>query len=265
MNSWDWTLIAVVSVMGTAVAYLRNPEHKAFVLMLPVPFTLAVLTLDRPVSATHVLAMLPSFAFTIGVWALHVRLRWPILAAIVFCALAYCALGISVERSLPASEGIFWMAAAFTFTTSFLLILTLPYRSEPHHRSPLPVWIKLPAIALVVFFLVAIKQRLGGFMTMFPMVGVVAAYEARNCLWALVRRFPWLMLLMTPMMVLIHLTQAHVGQGWALALGWLLHLLLLWLLRNRYGRGALPLPFAGEEISPGNFQRSFPGFRKEEE
>jgi len=45
---WDALLIAVVSIMGTAIAYLRHPKHKAFVLMLPVPFTLAMLALAPP-------------------------------------------------------------------------------------------------------------------------------------------------------------------------------------------------------------------------
>ena len=88
MNQWDIALIFAVSVMGTAVAYLRHPEHKAFVLMLPVPFTLATLALDRPIDATNVLAMGLLFGFTIGVWGLRVRLRVPILAVIPVCAFA---------------------------------------------------------------------------------------------------------------------------------------------------------------------------------
>ncbi|MFM8633578.1 MAG: hypothetical protein ACKOEX_02010 [Planctomycetia bacterium] len=43
----DWTpadaaLLVAVTAMGVAVASLRNPEHKATVLMLPVPFSLAM-------------------------------------------------------------------------------------------------------------------------------------------------------------------------------------------------------------------------------
>lgn len=47
---WNIASIVVVSVMGTAIAYVRDPEHKAFVLMLPFPFTVATLALGRPVS-----------------------------------------------------------------------------------------------------------------------------------------------------------------------------------------------------------------------
>ena len=87
-----------------------------------------------------------------------------------------------------------------------------------------------------------IKQHLGGFMTMFPMVGVVAAYESRNSLWTIVRRIPWVILIMTPTLAVIRLTQARVGLPAALALAWPLVLVLLWLWRDRYmgengGRG----------------------------
>lgn len=66
MNSWDWLLIVCVSVMGTAVAYLRNPEHKSLVLMFPLPFTLAILSVGKPVDATNVLAMPALFGFTLA-------------------------------------------------------------------------------------------------------------------------------------------------------------------------------------------------------
>ena len=51
----DIALIAAVTTMGVAVAYFHNPEHKATVLMLPVPFTLATLAVGRPIDATNVL------------------------------------------------------------------------------------------------------------------------------------------------------------------------------------------------------------------
>ena len=83
----DWTLadmalIVAVTAMGVAVAYLKNPEHKATVLMLPVPFTLATLAVGRPIDATNVLAIPALFGYTFCVWLLRERLRVPILAEI---------------------------------------------------------------------------------------------------------------------------------------------------------------------------------------
>lgn len=73
MTHWDWLLIAGVATMGITVAYLRRPQHKANVMFLPVPFTLATLSVGKPVDATNVLAMPVLFGFAIAVWALHAR------------------------------------------------------------------------------------------------------------------------------------------------------------------------------------------------
>lgn len=234
MTGWDLALIVVVSTMGTAVAYVRHPEHKAFVLMVPVPFTLAVLSLGRPVDATNVLGMAGLFGFSFSVWALRVRLRWPILPAIAVSAVGYCAIGAGIARLRPTGDVAFWVSVAVMLPASLALIRVLPYRQEPHHRTALPVWVKLPAIMLVIAGLIAIKEHLGGFMTSFPMVGVVAAYEARNSPWAIVRRIPWIILIRIPIIAIIRLTQGWIGLPWALALAWLFLLLLLWLLRDGY-------------------------------
>ena len=234
MTGWDIALICVVSAMGTAVAYLRPPSHKAFVLMLPVPFTLATLVVARPVDATNVLGLVVLFGFTLGVWALLVRWRWPVLLAIAVPAVGYCVVGAAIAWLQPTGDVAFWCAAALVLAAAIALIRTLPHRQEPHHRTPLPVWVKLPAIALVVAGLIAIKQYLGGFMTTFPMVGVVAAYEARNSPWTIVRRIPWIMMMLTLMMVVIRLTQSHLGLPLALTLAWVLLPVLLWVFRSHY-------------------------------
>lgn len=261
MNGWDIALIVAVSLMGTAVAYVRNPEHKAFVLMLPIPFTLATLALGRPVDATNVLGTGLLFAFTVGVWALHVRQRWPILAAIPACAAGYCAIGMGIARLNPAGDTAFWISAGLMTTAAVALVRTLPYRAEAHHRTPLPVWIKLPALALVVTGIILIKQQLGGFMTMFPMVTVIAAYEARNSLWTIVRRIPWVILMMTPMMAVIRLMQARIGVPWALALSWPLLLALLWLLRNRYHGDGRRQPGRMDPAGPSDLHSLNPEFK----
>jgi hypothetical protein len=103
------------------------------------------------------------------------------------------------------------------------------------HRIEQEIRSKVPP--LLISGLVLIKQHLGGFTTMFPMVGTVAAYEARNSLWTIVRRIPWVIVLMVPMMAVIRLAQPHIGLPAALAAAWPLFLVLLWLFRNRYGRG----------------------------
>lgn len=259
MSGWDIALIVVVSVMGTAIAYLRDPEHKAFILMLPVPFTLATLAVGRPLDATNVLAMGLLLAFTLGVWLLHARWQWPSLAAIAVCALGYCGLGMSLTRMRLGSDDAFWAATGAMLLLSVTLIRGLPAYTEPPYRSPLPVWIKLPAIALVISGLVLIKAHLAGFMTMFPMVGVVAAYEARHSLWTNVRRIPWVIATMLPMMVVIRVLQDWVGLPGALAVAWPVFLAVLWGFRRGYqGHDAVAAHPASAGCSPGVSQGVIP-------
>ncbi|NQT21049.1 MAG: hypothetical protein HQ592_15180 [Planctomycetes bacterium] len=88
------------------------------------------------------------------------------------------------------------------------------------------MWIKLPIIAGVIFLLIMIKQLLIGFMAMFPMVGVVTAYEARHSLHAVCRQIHALMLAFVPMAVTIYLVQDRLGLGRALLVGWCVYALV---------------------------------------
>jgi hypothetical protein len=81
---------------------------------------------------------------------------------------------------------------------------------------------------------VQIKHMLAGFTTVFPMVGVVAAYESRYSLWTIVRRMAWLLILMPPMMATVRLLQPHVGMAFALLLSWPVILVGLWFWHTRF-------------------------------
>lgn len=224
MNGWDIALILTVAVMGTLVAYLHNPEHKATVLMLPVPFTIAVLAVGQPIAASNVLAGVVMFGYTLAAWAMYARLKLPILLAIAIAVAGYCLVGMGITKLNLSGDREFWVSLAVVFLAGVALIRGLPYREEPHHRTPLPVWIKFPSIALVVVGLVLIKKQLGGFTTFFPMVGIVATYESRFSLWTNVRRIPWILVIMMPMLASIRLWQTHVSMGAALLLSWPVYL-----------------------------------------
>lgn len=227
IGPWDAVLIIGVSIQATVLAYLRDPKQKALVLVLPVPFTLATLSLGRQVHATNVMGVILLLGYTFAVWRLHAKLRVPIVPAIAAAALGYCVVGWAIASLVPASEWAFWVAAASALALGVTLYATMSEREEPAHRSPLPVWIKLPIVCGVIAVLVLIKNVLLGFMTVFPMVGTVAAYEARHSLWTICRQIPILMMGMVPMMVTCHLTYDRVGLGGSLAIGWLVFLSLM--------------------------------------
>lgn len=86
----DVALIVTVTAMGVAVAYLENPQHKATVMMLPVPFTLATLAVGRLIDVTNVIAIGAFFGYWLLVWLLRMRLQMPILVAIPLAVFCYC-------------------------------------------------------------------------------------------------------------------------------------------------------------------------------
>lgn len=226
MSIWDILLVAAVSLMGTALAYVRAPRWKAFFISLPIPFTISTLTLGQPVAASNAAGLLVLFCYTQGVRLLYTRLHVPIVAAIIVSALGYIGVSMLLAPIVPATDAAFYLTAGAVFLLGILLYRLLPHRDEPSQRSLLPVYIKLPIIVAVVLSLVLIKRHLGGFMTMFPMVGVVAAFEARRSLWTLGRQIPVLMMTTIPMMVTSRLTQPFLGLELSLLAGWGVYLAL---------------------------------------
>ncbi len=226
IGPWDVLLVLLVSTQATILAYLKPPKWKAFVFSLPIPFTFSTLAVGRPVGASNVLGLVVLFCYAQGVRLLYQRAHVPIVLAILLAALGYCAAGALMAPIVPGTDLAFWLAVAGVFALGAALYLALPRRNEPEYRSPLPVWVKLPIIAAVILILVTIKNTLQGFMTLFPFVGVIAAYEARHSLWTIGRQIPAMMMLLTPLMVVSHVAQPRVGLGPSLALGWLVFLAL---------------------------------------
>ncbi|MDA0337384.1 MAG: extracellular solute-binding protein [bacterium] len=242
IGPWDLVLILVVSVQATVVAYVAAPRVKSIFLTLPLPFTAVALAVGLPLDAANVLSLLLLLGYMHGVRLLHDRLGLPILAAIPLSLAGYCVAGWLAVGIVPSGPVMFWSSAAgMLFLGAFLFWRNAP-RAERTHRTRLPVWQKLPAVLAVVLLLVVVKQELRGFATLFPLVSVVGAYEARYCLWTLSLTVPLLMLTLVPLMAVAYLAQDFVGLPGGLALGWLMFLLLLIpLIRWQWRRWPAPL------------------------
>lgn len=227
VNYWDITLLLVVSVQATLVAYVRKPQAKALLVTFPFPFSVAYLGLGQPIDATNVFGLALLLLFMHGVRWLYVHGGRHIVVAIVGSALTYGLVGSTAAYMLPRQEWMFWTACAAVLGLGAAVLRLQPHRDEPPHRSPLPVAVKLPFIMAVIAGLILAKHWLRGFMTVFPMVGVVAAYEARHSLWTMSRQIPVVMLTLSAMMIAMHLAQRHFRPYGALAIGWLVFVLVL--------------------------------------
>lgn len=242
VSGWDVALVVAVTTMVAVMATLRAPRRKALVLAFPVPFTIASLAVGRPLDATHVAALSLLFLYTLGVWALHRRAGVPLLAAIALSAVGFVAVAAALNAVLPRGDAAFWWAVAATAALGAGLLVALPVQEERGARRELPLALKLPAVLAVVVALVAVKELIGGFMTLFPMVGVLASYENRLGLWSNVRQIPVVMLTMLPLMATAQLAQDQLGLGASLALGWLPFALVLTPFLRRGWRGGPAVP-----------------------
>ena len=227
---WDVTLMLVVTMQAMAVAYLSSPRWKGLALSLPLPFTTIVLSLGNPVDASNVLSMATMFVYVSGVWLLFEKVKLPIVVSIFLSVLVYIMLGGLLVGIVPKTDTAFWMATVGMFAFGLVLFRALPKPSKPPYRTPLPLWQKLPIVFVVVGLLVTVKNHLGGFASLFPLLGAVGAYEVRNDLWILVRTVPVLMCSLTVLIVVTFLGQRVWGLGGGLAMGWVVFLpIVLWI------------------------------------
>jgi hypothetical protein len=233
LSFWDLLLLVAVSTMVLVVAYLSHPRWKAFVLMLPVPFTFSTLALGARVDATNAAGLILLLLFTHLVRILHYRLRLPIVAAILLADGAYVAVATLSASWIPEGDVPFLIACGVNVVLATVALRLTPPRNEPAHRTPLPVRIKVPLTMGLVSLLIVGKSALQGFMTTFPMVGTFASYEARHSLWTNCRQIPILMVLLTPTMIAVRYLTPHVGMPLAFVGGWVVFL-----------AGALPLGLA---------------------
>ncbi len=221
-SPWDLALLAVVTAMGTLLAYVPDPRWKAFLLGLPFPFTLANLSLGSHVGPSHVLGMGVLLLFMNLVRWLHAGARLPIVPAIVISETCYLGMAALLNRLVPSTPLAFWLCLGAVVAAGAAFLAFFPARQEPAARSPLPVAVKIAAIAGVIAVIIVLKQVLGGFMTRVPMVGTIAVYEGRRSLWTIGRQIPVLMITAGPMMAAMWLAQTLLGASVALSLaaGW---------------------------------------------
>ncbi len=246
LEGWAVALVAAVTGMVVVMARLRAPRSKALVLAFPVPFTFASLAVGRPIDATHVAALSLLFGYTLAVHTLHRRWRVPLLPSIVAAAAGFVGAATLLNRLLPRNDTAFWWAIVATLLVGSTLLRVLPRRDEPGVRDVIPVLVKLPIALATTVALVLLKQAIGGFMTLFPMVGVLASYENRHGLWSNVRQIPVVMVTMVPLMATSRLTEPTLGLAGSLALGWIPFTIALAPFVVRSWRQGVHLPRAAE-------------------
>jgi len=230
---WDWRLLLAVFLQSAPIAYIHQPKWKALMVSVPLPFTMAVFAVGQPINATNVIGLALWFMFMHGVRILHQDRRWPIVPAIAIMTLAYCLIAMALVRVIPISGVAFWISLGLILPLVLWVQSRLPHQDEPGYRTPLPLWIKLPIIMVVILIILVLKKQLQGFMTVFPMVSIIAVYEARHSLRTMCRQMSITIVVFMTMLIIIRLAVPWMGLHWAMVPCWTAYLLLLTLLTRR--------------------------------
>ncbi len=207
----------VLTAFVIAIAYVRSSRLKTFIYSLPVPFTCAYLATGLPMNATYVTGLILVVGYNWAVYVLHIKLRVPLLIAIVTSAVAYSVSGMLLR---PMAGVSIWYVAAIG-VAGWVLNLRL-YRPsvQPDHRSKTPWWVKAPLIFGIAMMVYNATKLLAGAVGTFPYAGVFTSYEMRHSLRTLAGQFTINAMGILLCMLVIAATEPYLARPWPLALGW---------------------------------------------
>ena len=235
---YDWLLIFMVTALGTLSAYLKDPQLKAVTATIPIPCGFAYIAVGLPMGAANAISGFMCFLYVHIVRILHYKVKVPIVPSIIMGLAFFVALGTFLMPRIPNTEPWFIGACLFDLIVGIVVFQTQTYKAGVRYKTPLPVYIKAPAIAGVVSGLMLIKRLMGGFCTSFPMMNSIVSYESRYSLGDQCRQLP-LFLIAGPFMF-AEMRYLEIGLGlnhWiVLRCGYVLFASIYWPLNKELKR-----------------------------
>ncbi|MBP5247101.1 MAG: hypothetical protein J6Z31_04515 [Fibrobacter sp.] len=235
---YDWLLVIVVTALGTLSAYLKDPQLKAVTATIPIPCGFAYIAVGLPMGAANAIAGFMCLLYVHIVRFLHYKVKVPIVLSIAAGLAFFIALGTYLMPRVPDSEAFFIGVCIFDCLLGIFLFQMQSYKPGVHYKTPLPVYIKAPAIAFVVSGLMFIKRLMGGFCTSFPMMNSIVSYESRYSLNDQCRQLPLFLIAAPFMFVEMHFIETRLGLNhWIVLLcGYALFAAIYWPLNQELRR-----------------------------
>ena len=235
---YDWLLIFMVTALGTLSAYLKDPQLKAVTATIPIPCGFAYIAVGLPMGTENAVSGFMCMLYVHIVRILHYKVKVPIVPSIIAGLAFFVALGTFLHSRIPQGEAYFIGACVFDFIIGVIFFKKQKYKSGVRYKTPLPIYIKAPAIAGVVSGLMLIKRLMGGFCTSFPMMNSIVSYESRFSLGDQCRQLP-LFLIAGPFMF-VTMRYVEIGFGlnhWiVLLIGYVVFATIYWPLNKELKR-----------------------------
>ena len=237
-SGYDWLLIFMVTALGTLSAYLKDPQLKAVTATIPIPCGFAYIAVGLPMGTENAVSGFMCMLYVHIVRILHYKVKVPIVPSIIAGLAFFVALGTFLHSRIPQGEAYFIGACVFDFIIGVIFFQKQKYKSGVRYKTPLPIYIKAPAIAGVVSGLMLIKRLMGGFRTSFPLMTSIVSYESRFSLGDQCRQLP-LFLIAGPFMF-ITMRYVEIGFGlnhWiVLLIGYVVFATIYWPLNKELKR-----------------------------
>lgn len=252
---YDWLLVIVVTALGTISAYLKDPQLKAVTATIPIPCGFAYIAVGLPMGAANAISGFMCLLYVHIVRILHYKVKVPIVLSILAGLAFFVTFGTFLTPRIPDSEPFFIGVCIFDCLVGIILFQTQTYKPGVRYKTPLPVYIKAPAIAFVVSGLMLIKRLMGGFCTSFPMMNSIVSYESRYSLGDQCRQLPLFLIAAPFMFVEMHFIETRLGLNhWIVLLcGYALFAAIYWPLNQELRRrvraaGGVELPPQAQKL-----------------
>lgn len=235
---YDWLLVFMVTALGTLSAYLKDPQLKAVTATIPIPCGFAYIAVGLPMGSANAVSGFMCFLYVHVVRILHYKVKLPIVPSIVAGIAGFVALGMFLMPRIPNTEPWFIGACLFDLVVGIVVFQKQKYKSGVRYKTPLPIYIKAPAIAGVVSGLMFIKHLMGGFCTSFPMMNSIVSYESRYSLGDQCRQLPLFLIAGPFMFALMRYLEICLGfNHWIVLLcGYVLFAVIYWPLNKELKR-----------------------------
>lgn len=235
---YDWLLVFMVTALGTLSAYVKDPQVKAVLATIPIPCGFAYIAVGLPMGTANAVSGFMCFLYVHIVRILHYKVKLPIVPSIAAGLAFFVALGTFLMPRIPNTELSFIGACVFDLAIGIIVFQKQSYKSGVRYKTPLPVYIKAPAIAGVVSGLMLIKRLMGGFCTSFPMMNSIVSYESRYSLGDQCRQLPLFLIAGPFMFAEMRYLETLLGLNhWIVLLcGYILFAFIYWPLNKELKR-----------------------------
>ena len=124
---YDWLLIFMVTALGTASAYMKDPQLKAVAATIPIPCGFAYIAVGLPMGTANAISAVLCLMYVHVVRICHYKIKIPIVLSIIIGLALFVAIGTTLQPIIPDDEWVFFAVCLFDFILGIVLFQNQSY------------------------------------------------------------------------------------------------------------------------------------------